>query len=75
MDKDTVYAVVDIETTGTSVTDGDRIIQIGCVFVQHNQVINHFETDVNPLKEIPAAISRLTGITNKRVRQRPSLMT
>ncbi|MGO1969689.1 MAG: helicase C-terminal domain-containing protein [Levilactobacillus brevis] len=71
MDKDTVYAVVDIETTGTSVTDGDRIIQIGCVFVQHNQVINHFETDVNPLKEIPAAISRLTGITNKRVRHAP----
>ena len=71
MDKDTVYAVVDIETTGTSVTDGDRIIQIGCVFVQHNQIINHFETDVNPLREIPAAISRLTGITNKRVRHAP----
>ncbi|AKP65833.1 helicase C-terminal domain-containing protein [Levilactobacillus koreensis] len=71
MDKDTVYAVVDIETTGTSVTDGDRIIQVGCVFVQHNQIINHFETDVNPLREIPAAISRLTGITNKRVRHAP----
>ncbi|WP_261809481.1 helicase C-terminal domain-containing protein [Levilactobacillus humaensis] len=71
MDKDTVYAVVDIETTGTSVKDGDRIIQIGCVFVQHNQVINHFETDVNPIREIPAAISRLTGITNKRVRHAP----
>ncbi|KRN02231.1 Rad3-related DNA helicase [Levilactobacillus senmaizukei DSM 21775 = NBRC 103853] len=71
MDKDTVYAVVDIETTGTSVTDGDRIIQVGCVFVQHNQIINHFETDVNPLREIPAAISRLTGITNQRVRHAP----
>ncbi|WP_341778239.1 helicase C-terminal domain-containing protein [Levilactobacillus sp. HBUAS70063] len=71
MDKDTVYAVVDIETTGTSVTDGDRIIQIGCVFVQHNKIINHFETDVNPLREIPAGISRLTGITNKRVRHAP----
>jgi len=71
MDKDTVYAVVDIETTGTSVTDGDRIIQIGCVFVQHNKIINHFETDVNPLREIPAAITRLTGISNKRVRHAP----
>lgn len=71
MDQDTVYAVVDIETTGTSVRDGDRIIQIGCVFVQHNQIINHFTTDVNPLREIPAAISRLTGITNQRVRHAP----
>lgn len=71
MDQDTVYAVVDIETTGTSVQDGDRIIQIGCVFVQHNQIINHFTTDVNPLREIPAAISRLTGITNHRVRHAP----
>ncbi|MCH4123402.1 MAG: DEAD/DEAH box helicase [Levilactobacillus sp.] len=71
MDKDTVYAVVDIETTGTSVTDGDRIIQIGCVFVQHNQIINHFETDVNPLREIPAGITRLTGISNQRVRHAP----
>lgn len=71
MDQDTVYAVVDIETTGTSVQDGDRIIQIGCVFVQHNKIINHFTTDVNPLREIPAAISRLTGITNQRVRHAP----
>lgn len=71
MDQDTVYAVVDIETTGTSVQDGDRIIQIGCVFVQHNQIINHFTTDVNPLREIPAAISRLTGISNQRVRHAP----
>ncbi|WP_024746392.1 helicase C-terminal domain-containing protein [Levilactobacillus namurensis] len=71
MDQDTVYAVVDIETTGTSVQDGDRIIQIGCVFVQHNKIINHFETDVNPLREIPAAISRLTGISNARVRHAP----
>lgn len=71
MDQDTVYAVVDIETTGTSVQDGDRIIQIGCVFVQHNQIINHFTTDVNPLREIPAAITRLTGISNHRVRHAP----
>lgn len=71
MDADTIYAVVDIETTGTSVQAGDRIIQIGCVFVQHNKIINRFATDVNPLREIPPAISRLTGISNKRVRHAP----
>nr|WP_263848838.1 exonuclease domain-containing protein [Lacticaseibacillus thailandensis] len=30
MDADTIYAVIDLETTGTDVEAGDRIIQIGC---------------------------------------------
>ncbi|PWG01113.1 helicase C-terminal domain-containing protein [Levilactobacillus bambusae] len=71
MNNKTIYAVVDIETTGTSVKDGDRIIQIGCVFIQNHKIINRFATDVNPERAIPAAIERLTGITNKRVKKAP----
>jgi len=71
MDTETTYAVVDLETTGTSLTEGGRIIQIGCVFVKNNKIINHFSTDINPEMSIPDPIVRLTGITNKRVAKAP----
>ena len=35
-----VYSVVDLETTGTSFKNGDRIIQIGLVLIQDGKVIN-----------------------------------
>lgn len=71
MKPNTTYAVVDIETTGTSVKDGDRIIQIGCAFVKNNKIINTFATDVNPLTTVPPMIENLTGISNARVRKAP----
>ncbi|MCH3922943.1 MAG: DEAD/DEAH box helicase [Limosilactobacillus sp.] len=66
-----IYSVVDLETTGTSVNHGDRIIQIGCVLVQDGQVINQFETKVNPREKIPHSIVQLTGIHDRDVRQAP----
>lgn len=66
-----IYAVVDLETTGTNVNHGDRIIQIGCVLVQDGQAINRFETKVNPREKIPHAIVQLTGIHNQDVRRAP----
>lgn len=66
-----VYAVVDLETTGTSVKTGSRIIQIGCVLVQDGQIINEFETKINPRTVVPLTIEQLTGITNKGVKGAP----
>ncbi|MEE6758815.1 exonuclease domain-containing protein, partial [Limosilactobacillus pontis] len=66
-----IYAVVDLETTGTNVNHGDRIIQIGCVLVQDGQIINQFETKVNPREKIPHTIVQLTGIHNQDVRHAP----
>lgn len=66
-----IYSVVDLETTGTSVNHGDRIIQIGCVLIQDGQVINHFETEVNPREKIPRSVVQLTGIQDRDVRKAP----
>ena len=66
-----VYAVVDLETTGTSVKTGSRIIQIGCVLVQDGQVINEFETKINPRTVVPLTIEQLTGIKNNDVKDAP----
>lgn len=66
-----IYSVVDLETTGTNVNHGDRIIQIGCVLVQDGEIINHFETKINPREKIPRSIVQLTGIEDKDVRKAP----
>lgn len=66
-----IYSVVDLETTGTSVNHGDRIIQIGCVLVQNGQIINRFATMVNPRTKIPHSIVQLTGIHDRDVRKAP----
>lgn len=66
-----IYSVVDLETTGTNVSHGDRIIQIGCVLIQDGQIINQFETKVNPRESIPRSIVQLTGIKNSDVKKAP----
>ena len=36
--KKTRYAVVDLETTGTGSVEESRIIQIGCAFIEGDQM-------------------------------------
>lgn len=71
MNKDSVYAIVDLETTGTNVQKGDRIIQFGCVLVQHGQIIDQLAFDVNPERSVPSAILQLTHLTTKRLAVAP----
>lgn len=64
------YAIVDIETTGGN-AQGSRITEIAIIIHDGFQVVNRFETLVNPQKEIPLPIFALTGITNEMVRHAP----
>ncbi|WP_125706744.1 helicase C-terminal domain-containing protein [Lacticaseibacillus porcinae] len=59
---DQIYAVLDLETTGTAVKNGDRIIQIGCAFVKNFKVIATFSQLINPDRDVPKAIQQLTHI-------------
>lgn len=34
------YAIVDLESTGSRLEEGDRIIQIGAVIVEDHQVVD-----------------------------------
>ncbi|MCU7356362.1 helicase C-terminal domain-containing protein [Enterococcus dispar] len=70
MNRNTTYAVVDIETTGTD-PKVDRIIQIGCVLIRNGRLINRFATDINPGRKIPKQIQNLTHISNGRVQKAP----
>ena len=61
------YAVVDLETTGHSSKQGDRIIQIAIVFMKDWQVVDTYTKFVNPEQNIPSFIEDLTDISNADV--------
>lgn len=64
------YAIVDIETTGGNAR-GSRMTEIAIRIHNGTEVIDSFETLINPEKEIPLAIFALTGIDNKMVQNAP----
>jgi DNA polymerase-3 subunit epsilon len=65
-----LYAVVDIETTGSRPGD-DRITEIAIVVHDGEQVVDSYTTLINPERAIPFQISQLTGITDEMVRDAP----
>jgi DNA polymerase-3 subunit epsilon len=66
-----LYAIVDIETTG-SYAMGNGITEIAIVIHDGREVLNFYETLVNPHRHIPLFIQSLTGITNDMVATAPS---
>ena len=58
------YAVVDIETTGHSSKNGDRMLQFAVVFVRDWQIVQRYSTFIHPERAIPHFIQDLTGITD-----------
>ncbi|TLG81412.1 DNA polymerase III subunit epsilon [Vagococcus zengguangii] len=70
MKHDSVYAVVDLETTGTNSKE-DKIIQIGCVFVQNGQIIDIYRQDINPRIKLTKQIESLTRLTNQQLASAP----
>ncbi len=66
----TKYAIVDLETTGTSAHNG-RITEVGIVLFDGEKIIDTFETLINPERSIPWEITRITGISNEMVREAP----
>lgn len=65
------YAIVDLETTGSSFKRGDRIIQFGCTLLQADEIIQEINITINPGRKIPDIIEKLTGIKNKDVKEAP----
>lgn len=65
------FAVVDVETTGSRASAGDRITEIAVVVQQGGRREVLFESLVNPGRPIPPAASALTGIDDAAVRHAP----
>ena len=66
-----VYVSLDLETTGLD-AERDTILEIGAVRFRGDEVLDTFETFVNPGRPIPDHIQRLTGIRPRQVERAPS---
>jgi DNA polymerase-3 subunit epsilon len=66
-----LYAITDIETTG-GYASANGITEIAVYIFDGKEIIEKFETLVNPNQPIPHFIEVLTGITNEMVENAPS---
>ena len=70
--RDLSYVVVDTETTGGRAWSTDRITEIAAVVVHKGEIVELFETLVNPQRSIPYFVSQLTNITWDMVKDAPT---
>jgi len=70
MKRKRIYAVVDIEGTG-SPANKNGITEIAIVLFDGNKIIDQYETLVNPKMPIPKYVAKLTGISDKMVAEAP----
>jgi DNA polymerase-3 subunit epsilon/ATP-dependent DNA helicase DinG len=67
------YVAVDIETTGLNASR-DSIIEVAAITFQGNEIVDEFSSLVYPQCDIPAEITRLTGITQAMVQDAPGMV-
>lgn len=66
------YVVLDTETTGMPVTDGHRIIEIGCIELDGRQPTGrHYHVYLQPDREIDAGAIAVHGITDEYLKDKP----
>jgi len=65
--------LLDTETTGLSVADGHKLIEIGCIeIIDRRFTGNTYHTYLNTDKEIDAGATKVHGITNEALKGEPT---
>lgn len=70
------FVTIDTETTGFRPNFGDKVLSLGAVVLEEG-IINENKTFyelVNPNREVPEHITKLTGITNQMIVDKPCLI-
>lgn len=68
--EDEAVIVLDLETTGLS-PDRHAITEIAAVKLVNGELVDSFETLINPQRKIPRFITKLTGIDDEMVKDAP----
>lgn len=66
------FIVLDFETTGLS-PEYDRIIEIGALKFSNNELVESFSTLINPKRSIPIESTKIHGITDLMVADKPTI--
>jgi DNA polymerase III epsilon subunit family exonuclease len=66
------FVVFDLETTGLS-AERCRICELGAVRVRGLELVDSFESLVNPGVALPQQVARLTGLRDAELRRAPSM--
>lgn len=65
------YVALDVETTGLSLQNGDRVIEIGAVAIEGQSLIAEFSSLIGVDKRIPWQVQQVHGITNEMLSGEP----
>ncbi len=65
------FVIFDVETTGLSPMDGDRIVEIAAVKVKENKVVDKFYSLINPKRSMPAHATEINNITEDMLQGAP----
>jgi DNA polymerase III subunit epsilon len=63
---------IDVETTGLDPRKGHRIIEVGAIAMESNQVISEFQSLIQVNYPIPRHVSKIHGITNDMLFDQPT---
>lgn len=70
--KEVEYVVFDVETTGLSPLDGDRVVEIAAVKVKNGEIIASIDSLINPQRAIPEEAQKINKITDAMVVSAPT---
>ncbi len=66
------FVIFDVETTGLSPKHGDRIIEIAGVKVQGGQILDRFQSLINPLRPVSYGAFLVNGISSEMLENEPT---
>ncbi len=66
------FIVFDVETTGLKPSE-EKITEIAATVLENGEIVDSFQTYVNPKKHIPPFITELTGISDETVANAPDI--
>ena len=69
--KNTEFVIFDVETTGLSPVNGDRIVEIAALKIKNLSPVTKFHSLIDPEREISAGAFAINGITREMITGAP----